>query len=63
MDIEEMWDVLVDYGIATDDEVALVTYINGANEKSMKDILYVRTGYRDFDQYLEEFQLDDSWNE
>lgn len=53
MDIEEMWDILVDYGIATDDEIDLVTAINGYNEKSMKDILYVRTGYNDFDQYKE----------
>lgn len=59
MDFEEMWDVLVDYGIATDDEIALVTYINGKNEKSLKDILYVRTGYSNFDQYLEESELDE----
>lgn len=63
MSIDEMWDFLVDYGIATDDEIALVAYINGKNEKSMKDILYVRTGYSNFDQYLEESELDEYGDE
>lgn len=53
MSIDEMWDFLADYGIATDGEIELVTSINGYNEKSLNDILFVRTGYRNFDQYKE----------
>lgn len=50
MNIEQMWDYIVGNGIATEDEVQLVTEINGYNEETLKDILFARTGYRDFDQ-------------
>ena len=56
MSTEEMHDYLVECGIATEDEVSLVTSINGYNEESMEDILYSRTGYRDFDQLIEEME-------
>ena len=62
MDREEMWDFLLDYDIATDDEIQLVTAINGYNEKSLNDILFVRTGYRNFDQY-KEYELDEYGDE
>lgn len=35
---------------ATRDEVELVADINGWKEDTMRDILFARTGYRDFDQ-------------
>lgn len=50
----EMWTLLETYGIATTEEISLVTSIVGTNEKAMLDILYVRTGYRNFEQYEEE---------
>lgn len=56
MSTEQMHDYLVECGIATEDEVSLVTSINGYNKESMEDILYSRTGYRDFDQLLEELE-------
>lgn len=62
MDREEMWDFLLDYGIATDDEIQLVTSINGYNESSLEAILYTRTGYSNFDQYKEE-ELEEYGNE
>jgi hypothetical protein len=54
---DEAYDILVGYEIATEDEIRLVCSINGYNIETMEDILYVRTGYRNFDQLLEE--LDD----
>jgi hypothetical protein len=54
MTIAEMWDYLVDNGIATEEELHLVTDINGYNEKSLLDVLDVRTGYKSFDQLDEE---------
>lgn len=54
MTITEMWDYLANAGIATDNELQLVTDINGYNEETMCDVLYARTGYRNFDQ-LEDF--------
>ena len=50
MKMEEMWDYLIELGIATENELCLVTAINGYNEEAMLDVLYVRTGYRSFEQ-------------
>ena len=49
-DIEQMWDYLIESGIATENELCLITAINGYNEETMLDVLYVRTGYRSFEQ-------------
>ena len=50
----EMWVKLTDYGIATEEECQLVTDILGFTEEAMLDILYARTGYRNFDQMEED---------
>ena len=49
LSINEMWDTLLEMGVS-EQTLQVVTNINGYNEQSMKDILYVVTGYRDFDQ-------------
>lgn len=49
----ELWDLLVDNNIATEDELSLISYINGWNIETLNDVLYVRTGYRDIQQYKE----------
>lgn len=49
-----IWDYLIDYGIATENEVRLVTCINGFNEESLNDIIYARTGYRSIEQLKNE---------
>ena len=54
MNTQDMHDYLVDSGIATDGEIGLVTSITGYNTKSMESILYVRTGYRSFEQLDED---------
>ena len=53
MDWETMYDLLIEYGIATEEEVELVCAINGTNTKTMEDILYVREGIRNFADLLE----------
>jgi len=40
--------------IATEQEVTLVTEINGYNEKAMLDIIYCRTGYRSYEQCMDD---------
>lgn len=50
----ELWENLVKYGIATDEEIRLVTNINGLNIEALNDILFTRTGYRDWEQFIEE---------
>tara|TARA_R100001509_G_scaffold1149_1_gene1128 strand:- start:162 stop:623 length:462 start_codon:yes stop_codon:yes gene_type:complete len=50
---DEVWDNIVEYGIATEDELRLVTSINGSNIESLNSVLYSREGYRDWNQYAE----------
>ena len=49
----ELWDYIVEQGIATEDELRLVTSINGTNEDSFNSVLYSRTGYRSLEQLKE----------
>lgn len=53
-----IWDTLTELGIATDEEIGLVTALNGRNENVLNDILYVRTGYRAIEQMFEEEEED-----
>lgn len=52
-DFDKVWETLVDCEIATDEEIGLVTTINGKNIETLLDILYARTGCRNFEQYLD----------
>ena len=54
-----IWDTLTELRIATDEEIGLVTALNGRNEKVLNDILYVRTGYRTIEQMFEEDEEDE----
>lgn len=49
-DIAYVWEALVNMGIATEDELQLVTDINGYNIDTLNDVIYVRTGYHDIEQ-------------
>lgn len=51
--IKELEEFLLDYQIATEEEISLVCSINGENLESLEDILYVRTGYRSLEQIIE----------
>lgn len=57
-EIDKIWDFLVDTSIATEDELKLVTDINGYTVDTLNDVLYARTGYRSIDQLDDE--LDES---
>lgn len=50
---DDMWNILLDNNIATEDELQLVTQICGDNEKTYLDILEVRTGNKDFSDYID----------
>ena len=54
MDRMDIWDAIIEHGIATEEELELVTAINGYNEDTLNDVIYVRTGYRNIEQLLEE---------
>ena len=52
MTLDEKWDMLRDYGIS-EQTLNVVTGINGYSEKTLNDILYVATGYRNFEDLAE----------
>ena len=54
MTTEQKYDYLINNNICTEDEALLVTGIAGYNDETLEDILYYRTGYRDFEAYDEE---------
>lgn len=45
-----IYDFIVNNCIATEDEIQLVTNINGWNVESLNDIIHVRTEYHDAEQ-------------
>lgn len=45
-----LWDFIVDNNIATEEEVRLVTDINGLSESTMTDIIFARTGNHSYEQ-------------
>ena len=49
----EIWEKIVAFGIATDEELSLVTCINGYSEETLNDVIYARTGFRDLEQYID----------
>jgi len=51
--LNKIFDFIIEWEIATEDEIQLVTKINGWNEESLNDIIYVKTGYRDMEQMKE----------
>ncbi len=51
MNLDTYFENLVNHKIATEEEIKLVTMINGWNEESFDSILYARTGYNSWDQY------------
>ena len=52
--LDKLWDFITVNEIATDEEIRLVTAINGYNEEALKDIIYARTGYRNYKQCVED---------
>ena len=53
MKVMDMWLWLIDNGIATDEELSLITGINGLTIETLNDVLFYRTGYRDREQMEE----------
>lgn len=50
----DYYDKIIELEIATEEELQLITYINGYNYETLNDVIFARTGYRDLYQILEE---------
>lgn len=59
-DVDYLYDLLIDLGMFTKDELNLLTYINGFNMETLEDALYARYGYRSADQLLEELEEEEA---
>lgn len=53
MDTEAAYEALIEANVATVEELALVTNINGETIETLEAVLYARTGYRDLVDYLD----------
>ena len=49
---DEYYDNMLEFGIVTSQEIALVTSVAGDTKKTYKAMLYVRTGYRSWSQLM-----------
>lgn len=49
-----LYDYLIGTGVCTEEELALLTSINGTNIDTLESALYSRTGYRTLEQAQEE---------
>lgn len=58
MNIDQVWQLLLDYDIATENELNLVTNINGYKIESLESIIYARTGLNSVDQLLDDLEID-----
>lgn len=50
MSKEKIWAYIIENGIATEEELKLVTCINGYNDEALNAVIYARTGYHDVEQ-------------
>ena len=56
MDKGKLWNLLIEYDIATEAELQLVNDINGYSLETLEAVLYARTGYRTWDQYKDQYE-------
>ena len=60
---DDLYDYLLESGIATEAELSLVSCINGWNLESMESVLFARTGYRSLEQIREEEYEAEAWDD
>lgn len=52
-ELEMMWDNMVEFGIATNEELGLAVALMGCNIETFKKVMFIRTGYRSWKQFEE----------
>ena len=53
IEFEEVWDFIVENGIASEETCTVVCNISGQRTENLNDIIYVQTGYHDMEQAIE----------
>lgn len=54
MIVGKLWDTLIDTQLFTEEELSLLTAINGYSVETLNDAIYVRYGYSDYNQMMSE---------
>ena len=54
VEVSKVYNALIIHGYFTDEELALITSINGYSIKTLNDCIYARYGFHDFEQLTEE---------
>lgn len=54
LNVNELWDQLLDLELFTYEELQLLTNINGYSVETLNDAIFARYGYRDLEQMMEE---------
>ena len=49
----DLYDAIINFGIATEQEMALVLMINGISVEQLNNIIYAKTGCRNIEQVIE----------
>ena len=51
--VADLYDQLIDLNLFTEEELQLITCINGFTVETLNDCIFARYGYRDLQQILE----------
>ncbi len=54
--VQDMEDILIEYGICSEEFLEGAVCVGGWNEETMERVLFYKTANRDFDQLLEELE-------
>ena len=47
-----IWEMITEFGIATEEELGLAVALCGMTEQTLNSVLYIRTGYRTIEQWM-----------
>lgn len=53
LNVNQLWDLLLEQELFTEEELQLLTNINGYSVETLNDAIFARYGYRDYDQMME----------
>ena len=54
--VDDIFNLLIELEMFTEQELELLTKINGFNFQTLEDALYCRYGYGSIDQFIEELE-------
>lgn len=51
MEVSELYDKIIEYNIASEETLNIITDINGYSVDTLNDVIYAATGYRSIEQF------------